>query len=543
MQEKVKGFLDKGKQWWSATKKRTKILLSAVLAALVAVIIVASVLSSNQPYVTLFTGLNQTDMATIVTYLSDNGVTDYRISGDDTILVPSEQEAQLKAALLTEGYPSSGFAYSTYFDHVGSLTTEAERNQLVLYELQDRTAAVIRSMEGVKDAVVQFTPGEDRTYVLDSGNVVEAQATATVTMRDGQPLNDTLASGIRNLLSRSLQGLKVENVTILDSYGNTYTPNDTLSQIQDTSMLKMQLEEQVNNKVRSEVMKALLPIYGEGNVEVSVNSVVDVDRTYTDSTDYNLEDWADDGSTNGEGIIGSKVYENEILVNGDAPAGGQVGTTTNADIPTYPEDETELADGQQILSTSGEKDYLVDTTQQQVEHTAGYVSDLMVSVTVNASAGSTVGEDELYPHVARAAGIAVADQRDKIHVLITPFYEESENGGTLPAPENIPMWMLYAAAGGVCLFIILLIVILALRRRSRKKRAAAEEAAALAAAQQGQAAARQVPPEPTEGANIMEMQTEKSMELRKDVRKFAEDNPEIAAQMVKAWLREGDSVE
>ena len=37
----------------------------------------------------------------------------------------------------------------------------------------------------------------------------------------------------------------------------------------------------------------------------------------------------------------------------------------------------------------------------------------------------------------------------------------------------------------------------------------------------------------------MEMSTEKSMELRKDVRKFAEENPEIAAQMVKSWLREG----
>ena len=36
------------------------------------------------------------------------------------------------------------------------------------------------------------------------------------------------------------------------------------------------------------------------------------------------------------------------------------------------------------------------------------------------------------------------------------------------------------------------------------------------------------------------MQTEKSMELRKDVRQFAQDNPEIAAQMVKNWLREGD---
>ncbi len=31
----------------------------------------------------------------------------------------------------------------------------------------------------------------------------------------------------------------------------------------------------------------------------------------------------------------------------------------------------------------------------------------------------------------------------------------------------------------------------------------------------------------------MDMKTEKSLELRRDVRKFAEENPEIAAQMVK----------
>ena len=46
----------------------------------------------------------------------------------------------------------------------------------------------------------------------------------------------------------------------------------------------------------------------------------------------------------------------------------------------------------------------------------------------------------------------------------------------------------------------------------------------------------EVPAQP----DILEMQTEKSMELRKDVRQFAQDNPEIAAQMVKNWLREGN---
>ena len=66
-----------------------------------------------------------------------------------------------------------------------------------------------------------------------------------------------------------------------------------------------------------------------------------------------------------------------------------------------------------------------------------------------------------------------------------------------------------------------------------------EEAAAAAAAN-GVA----VDPEtgaPLTGADIMEINTEKSMELRKTVRQFAQNNPEIAAQMVKAWLKGDDN--
>ena len=44
----------------------------------------------------------------------------------------------------------------------------------------------------------------------------------------------------------------------------------------------------------------------------------------------------------------------------------------------------------------------------------------------------------------------------------------------------------------------------------------------------------------TGGADIMEVNTEKSMELRKAVRQFAQNNPEIAAQMVKTWLKGED---
>lgn len=242
MPEKVKKTADTALQRLKSLSRKTKTFLGCgVLAVIVALVIVAVVLN-NRPYATLFTGLNQTDLTGITTYFSDNGITDYKVE-DDTILVPQAQEASLKAQVLVAGYPSSGYGYDTYLDNVGSLTTESERNQLTLYGLQDRLAAVIRNFDGVKDAVVFLTPGVDHTYVLDSSSVVDATAAVQVTMQDGNTLSDKQVSAIRNLVSRCLAGLNVENVEITDTYGNSYSSSGDVADMQDASSLKMALEE------------------------------------------------------------------------------------------------------------------------------------------------------------------------------------------------------------------------------------------------------------------------------------------------------------
>ena len=88
------------------------------------------------------------------------------------------------------GYPQSGYNYSTYYDHVSSLSTESERNNAYIHDLQDRMGAVIRSLEGVKDAQVFITPGSNGSYVLDSGNVTAATASVMVTMGNSQKLSN-----------------------------------------------------------------------------------------------------------------------------------------------------------------------------------------------------------------------------------------------------------------------------------------------------------------------------------------------------------------
>ena len=98
---------------------------------------------------------------------------------------------------------------------------------------------------------MDITPGEDNTFILDSENKYDASAAVFVTMRDGAELDPKQVQGIRNFVSHSVQGLEIDNVTITDSYGNTYSAGDTFTDIQDLSALKLQLEEQIDKKIRT----------------------------------------------------------------------------------------------------------------------------------------------------------------------------------------------------------------------------------------------------------------------------------------------------
>ena len=545
MQEKLKSFGAKLKGIGAKMSKKVRIALGCLLAVLLVGGIAFAVYANTRPYAVLFTGLSTEEISSITTYLNDNGATDFRIQGTDTILVPQAQEAQLKADLLMQGYPTSGFAYETYRKGVGAMSTDSDRQMAYLQDLQDRMAGVIRCMDGVKSAVVTIAQGEDRRYVLDSSNAVDASASVMVTMDGGGRLSDQQAAAIRNLVAHGVQGLEIDNIAISDSLGNVYSGGTGVSGASDASELKLRLEEQVNNKVRTQIMTVLAPLYGADNVRVAVSSTVDVNHTVGENTTYTLPDWASDGSTGGEGIIGSRVYDQEVVRGDGTTVGGVVGNESNADISTYVENQATANGDETYIRNQGETNYNVDTNKQQVERIAGVVTDLMVSVSINSAVAGSVNTADLTNHVGHAAGIAADQAADKISVLIAPFYDPSS--GIVPTPGGLvlPTWALYAAIGGAAL-LLLLLILLALIGRGRKKKKKAK-LAALAA----QAAAMQVPVSAVDmgadalddGADIMTIRTEKSIQLRQEIRKFAEENPEMAAHMLRTWLKGGEEDE
>ena len=552
--ERIKQIPAKAKEIYGKMSKTVKLAIAAVLVIALALIVSLAIYRSTRPYTVLFTELSSDDMTSVLTYLEQNNVRDYRVENNDTILVRENQEASLKARIMMQGFPTTGYGYSTYLNNIGTLSSESDRQLLQIYDLQDRLSAEIRCFDGIKDAVVTISQGEDRRFIL-SDDVIEAEASVIVTMQNGQTLNEQTATAIRSLVSHAVQGLQIDNVEITDTAGNTYTNNESTSSA-DASQLKMELEAQYNANVRNSVLTVLKPLFGSENVSVSVRSDVDVSHIYKDSTIYEEPEWAANGETGGKGIIGEESWVNSLIRGDGETAGGVVGTTTNADLNEYVVNEAQPNGDEREITTSGEKTYDVTQHNIQSETVGGTLNDLTVAVAINSSVVEVPNIEALRELVAKAAGLATNVQAEKIAIVAYPFYNDTSADGYGPGASGgpggedtgLPRWILYAAIAGSVLFLILLMVLLLLGNRRKKQRLIEEqlqreeeerlnqqlamEALRLQAEEEARSA--------EEGADIMDVHTERSMELRKSVRQFVEENPSIAAQMVKNWLRGGD---
>ena len=544
MNEKLKGLWEKVKETLKKVSKKVYIAAAVVLVALIAVIAVLA--ATHKPeYSVLFTGLSSSETSSVVTYLDSLGVTDYKVENRDTILVPAAQEENLKVRLLMEGYPQSGFAYdySTYYENIGALSTESERRTAFLHDLQDKMSAVVRCFDNVKDATVDIGQGEDNSFILDSSKVTKTTASVLVEMDGAVKLTSQQAAAIRNYVAHAVEGLEIEAVYISDTMGNNYSTGGSMAD-SEASALKMQLEEEWENKIRTSVMQVLIPFYGEDNVRTSVNCTVDVSQKTVSSRDVFLPDYATDGSTNGKGIIGSQVYSYYVTRPGNETVGGLVGSETNSDMPEYVEDLADPNGTEEELGGDGQIDYDNSYEETVALYTAGYLTDCSISVSINAKEAGDIDVQSIRQHIARAAGIegtvdavtGVEYLNDRISVVSAPFYEPPADP-IIPVPPGLQIetWMLYAAGGALLLIIVLLIVIISIVKKRRRKKREAEMEAALAKARLAQAGLIEM----DEGADVMDLQTEKSMELRRDIREFAENNPEIAAQTIKVWLRGG----
>lgn len=284
------------------------------------------------------------------------------------------------------------------------------------------------------------------------------------------------------------------------------------------------------NQISGNVMKVLGPIYGTDNVRVSARAKVNLEKLIREETTYSTPDKIDEEDKTG--IVSHEEIFEERSNTGDG-AGGVAGTETNADTSEY---NTEgEGDGSSAYSESQTRDYLVNELKEQGQIDPGAIEDVTVAVAINGNGYGSLRENQIRSLVGTAAGIAPDIQEEKITIVSAPFDgvgddDDSEEAASGRILESIPLWALIA---GIALILVLIaiVVILILRRRRQQEEEELEELV--------EDTEEEVPAILDLNEEIQEIQNDRGMELKRNVREFAEQNAELSAQLLKNWLNGG----
>ena len=544
------------KESWQKMSEKTRRLVLGIVAGTVGIALIAILVltfGQNNDYSVLFSGLSQEEAQQIGSLLQDQQIDFKYNASDGTIRVPEAVVETTRVTLLSQGYPKNGFAYDMYLDNTGLMTTESDKKQITLYELQDRLGATIRSFEGVQEARVNIAEASEQRYVLEDNETQGASASVVITMQNGSVLTEDKAQAVKNLVAHSVRGMNFAEVVVLD--GETMLEVGGSSGSGSAATDLNSLTSMVETSIAANIRNVLEKLYGTGSVAVSVKGTLNMEKLIQESTEYSTpEKISEEDKT---GLLESEELVNESSQAYNNEAGGVAGTESNADTPRYTNEDGDEEETDSYYDGSASREWLYNVIKEQRQVDPGILEDVSVGVIILTD-NTSVPQEDLYRLVANSAGIPVTEANDKITIIRDPGMPTEEEEPILNPPEDtlgvittlIPLPLLIAIVAGV-LLLLLLILFLLLRRRRKKKDSEPEDADfeggdQLSASDLGLDETGSGGPLGAGGLDdeddlnseeIMNLRMQKSMRLKQNIAEFVDQNPQIAAKLVQSWLR------
>jgi len=532
MKEKLNKVLSTFTEFWKAQDKKRKIIYISALAGVFLVAAIITIILNTKHYVVLYEGLDAKEASEIVTEIQNLGV-DATLSSDGKISVPKEQENNLRMQLATKGYPKSSLSYDVWNNNVDMFTTDYEKREQARMQLQERLQATIETLEGIDKAIVTLNIPEQKDTVI-TVNAQPSTASVVLHLKDGVELKDKQIKGIRYVVMKAVPNLTEENITITDGSGNLLVEKSDDSQ-SGTEMValernKLLFKQQFQETIKNAVLEQLVPAFGQDGVTVAVNANLDYDKKVSENTTYTPSH--EDGS----GMIQNQEKSNASGTNGTN--GGVVGTETNAD-DTYPtqSDNTTGAWSETKESTN----YLVNTLKQQIESQGFDIEKISVSVMVYTDTLSEDNKTMIAQNVANAAGTDV----EFVSIGNLPKFGtqpgQTQASALYPFGWSRQQYIIFLM-GLVILILAFTAMYIFVSMKAKHKRREIDRLIAEAAQRAGESG--QVDGFFHGGAEDVASLTEaaqvetKEAAVRREIGEFAQNSPEIVAQLLKSWIRE-----
>jgi flagellar M-ring protein FliF len=445
----------------------------------------------------------------------------YKISAS-TIYVDSTKVDETRMQLAESGYPQSTLTYSIYNSGSTWAETDSDKKQKVLYQLQDRLEETINTIQGVTGSVVTIVDNQNDTYVLDTDKV-KATASVKLNLTPGVSLGKAQVSGIVQLVASSVPDLSKDDVTVLDSDGTQLNqPSDGSG---DTST-QLALKSTIENEIKQKVLTVLNPVFGSGNVQVAAGATLDFDQTTTQRNTYS----SPSGSVSGAGLPNSQSTATTVS-GGTGAASGVAGVNDGQTTPTY--STSSSSSGGTVTQQNQQTSYLYDTVNQQIQSQGGKMTSLTIAVLLNnkSQSSASVNTKDVTQTVAYSVGLL---DTTGISVQLIPFLTPTVTKTPTKTAPVVTTAMIEITAL-VLIVLIALFVFLMLMARGKKRKVAVAQADA--------EIANVIPQQQTPSSSHLRsiedtIENSDKNVIKKQIEDFADDKPELVAQLLKNWLKD-----
>lgn len=528
--DRVKKISQDIKTGWESMEKSKRTQLIVFVSAIVLVLAALTYFSQRTEYKVLFSNLEEADSGAIVEDLEGNGL-NYKLENNGTTILIDENEVDnYRIQLAADGLMPSNSTGFELFDSASMMATDEDRQIMYQRAISGELERAISSIAEVSSSKVLLSIPEESVFQNPEFQK-EASASVVLDLRTSAVPSAETIQGIGAMVSGAVENLPIENIQIVDTQGNLLSralssPGDLYGS--DLVSGQHGIKRSIESDFEDKVLRLLGPVFGMNKVNISVNAEVNFDAVEREIIAYeNLEE-SDDPAVRSqmERVTGSEALADQVQGgNLDDGTGAVLGDTGEGDNSTY-EHTT---------------NYELDQSIEKIVEAPGTIENLTASVLILDNQNR---EEDVRSLVQNALGV----DGSNVEIVFMPMDEETGqlipeidlSGDLMQVLEDYWPYLL----GGAVLLLLFFGISRVVRNRRRMKQA--EEEALTE--QYNESLAYQEAMEKLNNLSQVESEEEiakkaanaKAAENEQQVRQQAQENPALAAELVKLWMKEDD---
>lgn len=272
----MQNFLQELRKFWkylAAGQKISIVLSTAAIALLAAAIIFWS---SRPRYQILYGHLDPKEMSEVIACLEEQAVP-YKIgSGGKSVLVPHKAVYSLRMKLAAKGISSGVDTGFEIFDRNSIGISDFVQKTNYLRALNGELSRTICELKNVRNAKVLI--------VLPENKLLSAQAKITPTASvfvdtGGKILDESSVNSIRYLVANAVEGLKLNNVSVVDNNGKVLSEEFGEDKSFGAASTHLKIRSKLEHYFAHKVESMLERIVGQGKVVTRVSVDLETDTS------------------------------------------------------------------------------------------------------------------------------------------------------------------------------------------------------------------------------------------------------------------------